>query len=288
LLSHTRTRGRCWSALPIDIGGERGGAVSVVRDITERKQVERELESALEAAHAANRAKNLFLAMMSHELRTPMQAVLGYADLLLAGGDGSLSPEQIDDVQTIRRGAERMTGLVSQMLDLSRLEAGRMQLVAGPIDLRTIIAQVRQEIAPLAAAKGLELNISYAPDLAPVIGDAVGVEQILLNLSGNAIKFTEQGSVQITAAARDGAVAVTVSDTGIGIPTGELPHIFEEFRQVEGGMTRRHEGAGLGLAIAKLLAEQMGGRMQVESFPGDGSRFTLHLPALPTDRVNSG
>jgi len=125
--------------------------------------VERELESALEAAHAANRAKNLFLAMMSHELRTPMQAVLGYADLLLAGGDGSLSPEQIDDVQTIRRG-----------LDLSRLEAGRMQLVAGPIDLRTIIAQVRQEIAPLAAAKGLELNISYAPDLVPVIGDAVG------------------------------------------------------------------------------------------------------------------
>jgi len=119
---------------------------------------------------------------MSHELRTPMQAVLGYADLLLAGGDGSLSPEQIDDVQTIRRG-----------LDLSRLEAGRMQLVAGPIDLRTIIAQVRQEIAPLAAAKGLELNISYAPDLAPVIGDAVGVEQILLNLAGNAIKFTEQG-----------------------------------------------------------------------------------------------
>jgi signal transduction histidine kinase len=178
-------------------------------------------------------------------------------------------------VQTIRRGAERMTGLVSQMLDFSRLEAGRMELVAGPIDVRTIVAQVRQEIAPLAAAKGLELNISCAPDLTPVTGDAVGVEQILLNLVGNTIKFTAHGSVQITAAAREDAVAVTISDTGIGISADALPHIFEEFRQVEGGMTRRHEGAGPGDRQAAGGAngwlhsggELPGGRLELHAAP---------------------
>ena len=151
------------ASYPIDIHGERRGAVSVVRDITARKQVERELQAALGAAHVGIRAQGQFLAMMSHELRTPMQAVLGYADILLAGGEGSLTPQQVEDVQAIRRGAERMMALVTQMLDLSRLEAGRMELATGPVDLGTIIAQVRQDVAPQAASKGLDLRIDLPP-----------------------------------------------------------------------------------------------------------------------------
>jgi PAS domain S-box-containing protein len=261
------------------------GFVVNSRDITERKRRDEQLRAALEAAQAGNRAQRQFLAMMSHELRTPMQAVLGYADLLLAGGDDSLTPEQVEDVQTIRRGAERMMALVSQMLDLSRLEAGRMELSSGPVDLGKIIAQVRQDLAPHAETKGLELHIDLPLDLPPVLGDPGGVHQILLNLAGNAVKFTEEGTVHITGRVTEAGVAVAVSDTGIGIAAAALPQIFEEFRQVDGGMTRRHDGAGLGLAIAKVLAEQMGGRICVESRPDVGSTFTLHLPASDIERT---
>jgi PAS domain S-box-containing protein len=255
------------------------GIVVNSRDVTERKRRDEELQQALMAAQAGNQAQRQFLTMMTHELRSPMQAVLGYADLLLAGGDGSLTPEQVADVQTIRRGAERMMTLVTQMLDLSRLEAGRMELSSGPVDLGTIIAQVRQDLAPQAASKGLDLDIALPPDLPAVLGDPVGIHQILLNLAGNAVKFTPAGAVRITASSTDAGVAVAVSDTGIGIAAAALPQIFEEFRQVDSGMTRRHDGAGLGLAIAKVLAEQMGGRIAVESQIGVGSTFTLHLPA---------
>ena len=254
------------------------GAVVSMHDITERKHLEQELRAALEQAQAANRATSQFLTMMSHELRTPMQAVVGYADLLLAGGENSLTPEQVDDVQTIRRGAERMMALVSQMLDLSRLEAGRMELAIGPINLGEIIAQVRQEVAPQAAARGLQLHIDVPADLLVALGDRMGVHQILLNLAGNAANFTQQGFVRITARATTEEIAVAVSDTGMGIAAEALPHIFEEFRQADNGMTRRHEGAGLGLAIARMLAEQMDGRITVSSQPGVGSTFTLHLP----------
>ena len=253
-------------------------AVAVVREVTERKQRDEELRAALHAAQSANRAKTLFLRMMSHELRTPMQAVLGYADLLLSGGSGSLTREQVEDVQTIRRGAERMMALVSRMLDLSRLEAGRMELTSGLVDLGAILAQVRDDVAPQATTKGLALHIELPAELPPVWGDAMGIHQILLNLAGNAVKFTQAGSVCITARTTGDAVAVAVSDTGIGIPVEALPSIFEEFHQIDGGMARRHEGAGLGLAIAKMLAEQMGGRINVESCPAVGSTFTLHLP----------
>jgi signal transduction histidine kinase len=263
----------------VEIDGERQAMISAMRDVTDRKRLEQSLRRALEAAQAATRTKSLFLSMMSHELRTPLQAVLGYADLLLLGPPESLTSEQREDLEYIRQGATRMMGLIEQMLDLSRMEAGRLQLAAEPVDVGEIIEQVRQDIAPQAAAKGLHLKIDAPAALVPALGDPERVRQILLNLAGNAVKFTERGSVTITAGAVDGIVQVAVRDTGIGITAEALPHIFEEFRQVDGNLTRRYGGAGLGLAIARRLAEQMGGTITVESTPGTGSTFILSLPA---------
>jgi PAS domain S-box-containing protein len=271
-----------WALLRVSLVRDNDGTpfyfISHMSDITQRKQAEAELREALHAAQAANRARNQFLAMMSHELRTPMQAVLGYADLLLAGANGALSPEQSDDIRTIRRGAERLITLVGQMLDLSRLEAGQLDLVLEQVDLGRIIEQVREDVAPQAAAKGLALDIALPSSLPVVTGDPQRVRQILLNLVGNAVKFTERGGVRIVAGETAEGVSVAVSDTGVGIPPEALPHIFQEFRQAESGMTRRYDGAGLGLAIARGLAAQHGGTITVQSEPHVGSTFTLHLP----------
>jgi two-component system sensor histidine kinase/response regulator len=255
-----------------------GGFVVNSRDITERKRANEELRVALEAAQAANQAKGLFLDMMSHELRTPLQAVLGYSEFLLEGSERSLTAEQREDIGYIRQAGGRMIALINQMLDLSRMEAGRLELAAEPVDLVQVIEQVRQDVAPQSAAKGLALRIDLASSLPFVIGDAERLRQVLLNLVGNAVKFTDEGCVCVTAVPTAGGVDVIVSDTGIGIPADAVPFIFDEFRQVDGGLTRRHGGAGLGLAIARKLTEQMGGSINVSSDVGSGSTITLHLP----------
>jgi PAS domain S-box-containing protein len=283
LLNYRKDGTPFWNDLSIaavrDAAGQLTHFIGVQTDATARKQLELELVAALEAAQAGIRTKTLFLAMMSHELRTPLQAVLGYADFLLNAPPGSLTPEQRDDVGFIRQGAGRMVTLIEQLLDLSRMEAGRLDLAAGPVDLETILEQVRQDIAPVVTAKGLELTIDLPASLPPVLGDAVRLRQVLLNLIGNAVKFTDVGSVRVSAALAAGGVAVAVRDTGIGISEEALPFIFEEFRQVDGSFTRRYGGAGLGLAIARKLAEQMGGSIDVESSLGAGSAFTVWLPA---------
>jgi PAS domain S-box-containing protein len=258
------------------------GVSTIARDISERKRAEEALRTALEAAHAANRTKNLFLATMSHELRTPLQAVLGYSEFLLGDATGSLSTDQAEDIGYIHQGARRMVTLIEQMLDLSRLEAGRLEMASEPVDLGEIIEQVRQDVAPQAMQKRLALDIELPPSLPRVLGDAERLRQVLLNLVGNAVKFTEQGSVWVRAGTTENGVDVIVRDSGIGIMPEALPHIFEEFRQAEIGMTRRRGGAGLGLAIARKLAEQMGGGISVQSQPGAGSTFTLHLLAAAT------
>ena len=250
----------------------------VLLDITERKRVDAELRAALATAQAAHRATSQFLAMMNHELRTPMQAVIGYSDLLLAGPRGSLTSQQAEDVGYIQQGARRMIALIDQMLSLARMEAGHLELAAVPVDLAEILEEVRQDVAPQAALKSLDLCIDVPPALPPLLADPVALRQILLNLVGNAVKFTDRGEIRVSAGAAAGGVAVCVSDTGIGVPGEALPHIFDEFRQVSGGTTRRFGGAGLGLAIARKLAEQHGGHISVESEPGAGSTFTLFLP----------
>jgi PAS domain S-box-containing protein len=263
------------------------GFVVNSREITDRKIAEQEVRAALDSARAANRATNQFLTMMSHELRTPMQAVLGYAELLLAEDDSSLSDRQIEDIQAIQQGAQRLVALVGEILDLSRLEAGQLELVSEPVDLAEIVRQVRQDVAPQAAAKGLALAIELPPAIPTIHGDAKRLRQILVNLAGNAVKFTDEGAVRITVSETADAVSVAVSDSGIGIAPEELPHIFDEFRQATSGMTRRYTGAGLGLAIARKLAEQHGGSIGVTSQLGAGSTFTLSLP-IPGPREASG
>jgi PAS domain S-box-containing protein len=255
-----------------------GGFVVNSRDITERKRANEALRVALEAAQAANQAKGLFLDMMSHELRTPLQAVLGYSEFLLEGSEGLLTAEQREDIGYIHQAGGRMIALINQMLDLSRMEAGRLELAAEPVDLIQVIEQVRQDVAPQSAAKGLALRIDLPSSPPVVIGDAERLRQVLLNLVGNAVKFTDEGCVCVTAVPTAGGVDVIVSDTGIGIPADAMPFIFDEFRQVDGGLTRRHGGAGLGLAIARKLTEQMGGSISVSSDVDSGSTITLHLP----------
>jgi signal transduction histidine kinase len=249
------------------------------RDVSDRKRADEELRAALGDAQTANRAKGTFLDLMTHELRTPLQAVLGYSEFLLIAPKGSLTVEQRGDIGYIHQAGDRMLALVNQLLDLSRLEAGGIELAIGPIDLIEVIEAVRQDIAPQAGAKGLTVQIDVPEALPPLAGDGERVRQILLNLAGNAVKFTQTGGIRIAATATvSGGVEIAVSDTGMGITADAMLHIFEAFRQVDSTLSRRHEGSGLGLAIAWKLAQQMGGSISVSSEPSVGSTFTLLLP----------
>jgi PAS domain S-box-containing protein len=261
-----------------DADGTISGVSGIVRDISGRKAAERALRAALDTAESAARMKGQFLDMMSHDLRTPLQAVLGYADFLLSQDGGSLTPEQREDIGYIRNGANRMVQLIEQLLDLSRMDAGRLELRSEPVDVRQIMEAVRQDIAPQAETRGLRLTVSVPSRMARALGDPDRVRQIVLNLAGNAVKFTEAGEIQIRARSRGEWVEISVQDTGIGISPDELAHVFEEFRQVGSKLSRRHGGSGLGLAISQRLANQMEGAITVESTPGEGSTFTLRLP----------
>jgi PAS domain S-box-containing protein len=261
------------------------GFVVNSRDVTERKRLEEDLRAALQAAEAGMRAKGLFLATMSHELRTPLQAVLGYADLLLAGPPGSLTPDQSNDIQAIAEGARRMVALIEQLMQWSRLDAERVELTRAPVALGALIDEVLRDVRPQVSTKGLALNVDVPPDLPLALGDVMATYQIVLNLVSNAIKFTAAGDISLGASCAEGEVAVHVRDTGIGIDSADLPYVFDEFHQANNSLARRFEGAGLGLAIAQRLAWQMGGRISVESTSGVGSTFSLFLPTVPAAAV---
>ncbi|MCA9880653.1 MAG: HAMP domain-containing histidine kinase, partial [Thermomicrobiales bacterium] len=218
---------------------------------------------------------------MSHELRTPVQAVLGYAELLLLDPELALSPDQLADVTYIRNGAQRLDRLIDQLLDLSRLEAGRLVLEEKAAPLAGIVSDVRQSIATQAKARGLVLETDVPSSLPPALGDPDRLRQIVRILAENAVKFTEEGSVCIRVRELGDRLSVEVSDTGIGIAPEALPTIFEKFRQVESTLTRRYGGAGLGLAIAERLATQMRGSLRVSSEVGKGSTFILEIPRAP-------
>src|SRR5215212_4681932 len=265
--SEDEADGRWWltSTAPVrDATGAVVGLVGSGRDVTERLRT----EQALQESEARQRA--LLAAMPDmvfrldragtyldykadqvSDLAVPPELFLGrrVAELLPAGPRNSLTPEQVEDVQTIRRGASRLVDLVKQMLDLSRLEAGHLELKAEAVALPPVIEEVRQGVAPQAAAKGLSLRIDLPEELPLIVGDEMGLCQVLLNLAGNAVKYTDQGEVRVSAKQIEGEVSITVSDTGIGIAPDVLPHIFDEFRQVHHGTTRKYDGAGLGLTI---------------------------------------
>jgi signal transduction histidine kinase len=239
----------------------------------------REIEKKGHQLELASKYKSQFLASMSHELRTPMNAVLGYTRMLLMNVYGEL-PEKVRDVhQRIDKSGRHLLGLINDVLDFSKIEAGQLALAINPYSVKDVIQAVVASTQSLAAEKNLALKIAVPADLPAVSGDERRISQVLLNLVGNAIKFTDAGEVSIDAAATDGALEVSVSDTGPGISAADQGNIFEEFRQAEGSTSaQRKGGTGLGLAIAKRIVELHGGKIWVESEVGKGSKFTFMLP----------
>jgi len=239
-----------------------------------------DLVKANEELQEANRLKTHFLARVSHELRTPLNAIIGYTDMNLAGFYGELNAAQRDGLERVKRNSHQLLCLINDVLDLSRIEAEVLELQESVLSPKALVLSVVTTVEPRAHEKGLTLSYKVAPDLPPaLVGDQVRLNQVLLNLVDNAVKFTSQGSIHV--AAQTGAAGtwtLQVRDTGRGISERETLHIFEEFRQGEGAYGQESGGVGLGLAIAQGLVEAMGGTISVQSRLGAGSIFTVTLP----------
>ncbi|HEY8615053.1 HAMP domain-containing sensor histidine kinase [Phenylobacterium sp.] len=227
-------------------------------------------------AEAATQAKSEFLANMTHELRTPLTSVIGFNGLLAASP--GLSERDRNLAAKARTASEKLLTIVNDVLDLARLEAGAAELSLEAVDPAEVAASAAELFVERAAEKGLALTVELPADLPRVSGDAARLRQVLVNLLGNAVKFTEAGSVTLRASAAGGEVALEVADTGVGVPADQLDRIFERFEQAPGAASK-FGGTGLGLAISRRLAEQMGGAITVRSTPGEGSVFTVRLPA---------
>lgn len=267
------------SAAPIrNKRGQIEGAVMVFRDITDRRQTEAALIHAKEAAEAANKVKSEFVATMSHELRTPLHVILGYIDLLRDGAFGDLLSQQDEILQRLEQNSRVLNDLISMMLDLNRLESGRLPVVIKDVSLVNLLQEVKEEIKGLCDQSGLTFVWQVEAGLSTIQTDPGKLKVILKNLVGNAIKFTKDGSVAINAHAHTNGVEISVTDTGIGIPLDAYSLIFEPFHQIDNSDTRRYAGSGLGLHIVKRLLELLNGTVTVESQVSQGSIFRVWLP----------
>ncbi|MCC6214763.1 MAG: PAS domain S-box protein [Polyangiaceae bacterium] len=267
--------------------------VAVKQDITERKRVEEELRTTATAlertvaelarekarAESADRLKSAFLATMSHELRTPLNSILGFTGVLVRELPGPLNDEQRRQLGMVQSSARHLLALINDVLDLSKIEAGQLVVVRAPFDLPALLRRVVATVEPLAGAKGLRLEVDLSAELGRFTSDERRVEQILLNVLGNAVKFTDTGHVRLDASAlAGGRVELRVSDTGCGIRPEDMGALFAPFRQLETEGGRSREGTGLGLAICRRLAALLGGQIRVVSEPGAGSTFVVELP----------
>lgn len=255
------------------------------RDITSRVATERALGEAREQAEAASRAKSRFLAVVSHEVRTPMNGILGMTQLLL---ETPLSQEQQAYARAVKSSGEALLGLIEEILDFSKIEAGRIELEEAPFDAAELVTEVIELLAPRAQAKGIEIAAQFSADLPRTVsGDALRLRQVLLNLAGNAVKFTDRGGVAVSVERAQDKIRFTVRDTGPGIDADAQARIFEEFEQGDGTLARKHGGTGLGLAIASRIVERMGGEIALSSDNGGGTvfRFAIRLDAIEGSEV---
>jgi signal transduction histidine kinase len=252
------------------------------RELHELYDAQRQAAHQLQVLNAeleqASRAKSNFLASMSHELRTPMNAILGFTEMIRDGLYGEVPAEIQEPVSDIHTCGKQLLGLINNVLDLSKIEAGHMELALGEYVVEDVVNTVRLSLRALATTKGLDLVATVAPDLPLGVGDGKRITQCLMNLAGNALKFTREGRVEIRVALEGEHLLFAVADTGIGIPADQLDGIFEEFRQADATVSRDFGGTGLGLSITRKLVELHGGRIWVESVPGKGSTFFFSIP----------
>jgi PAS domain S-box-containing protein len=262
--------------------------LSVGNDITRRKLAEDELKQTLaelavakERSEVADRLKSAFLASMSHELRTPLNSIIGFTGIILQGMVGPLNDEQAKQLGIVRSSANHLLSLINDILDISRIEAGELQIYRSEFNLREVVEKAVSSIRPIADKKGLGVSSSIAGDIQTIVSDKVRVRQILLNLLGNAVKFTEAGQVNLKCEREEEWVIFSITDTGIGIKESDIHKLFTPFHQLDSGTMRRYEGSGLGLSICKRLVEILGGKIWVESAYGSGSTFSFTLPVEP-------
>ena len=246
--------------------------------LEKEKETQVQLRTAKEAAEAANEAKNQIMANTSHELRTPLHGIINLADLIRIGASGPVSPQAVQDLEMIINSASRLNSLVNDILDFSKLQKQQLEIQHKPVDLFQVAENSLALLKPLHREKPIDLQNELTKDLPLVDGDEDRIQQILFNLLGNALKFTESGEVRLSAVIQDGWIELAVADTGIGIPQDKQERIFDAFEQGDASTERTHGGTGLGLSVAKQLVELHGGRIWLESVVGQGSVFRFTLP----------
>ena len=245
---------------------------------TQLKKMTKDLKKAADKAEEADRIKSAFLAAMSHELRTPLNSIIGFTGIILQELIGPLNEEQSKQLNMVKNSSRHLLNLINDVLDISKIEAGQLEVHKERFEFPQSIEKVMQSVKPLADAKNLDVILSIAPEISEIVSDQRRVEQILINLLNNAIKFTDKGQIKTECSIHENRLITTVTDTGIGIKEEDLAKLFKEFQQIDTGLNRRHEGTGLGLSISKKLVELLGGRIWVESELGRGSAFSFSLP----------